>query len=117
MRRVGRKGVWILVLWTLVAGVGTALAIYAGNSMRAPVVHVDQETCDRILPGMTVADVEKIIGGPAGWYDGIRGYNSQDPVHRKGYFPRWVARTGEIVLDLDEDDRITGARFYPISGF
>ena len=76
-------------------------------------VHVDQATCDRIQPGMTKADVEKIIGAPEGWY-GLSAYNSKRPP-KKGYTPTWVARTGEIVVEFDKDHRVASARFFEIS--
>ena len=62
---------------------------------------------------MTVAEVQEIIGGPDGWY-GIRRYHSKRPV-KKGYTPTWVAKSGEIVLDLDQQRRVKSAKFYEVS--
>src|SRR5262245_46919035 len=112
---IARKITAIAVASSLLAVVAAHALIGSKAGSPAATVRVDQETCDRILPGMTVAEVEEIIGGPAGWYDGITGYHSVDPVKRKGSFPRWVARTGEIVLDQDKDGRVTGARYYPVT--
>jgi len=67
MREFERKYAWVLA-----AGIGAVLAVSAGMFRHAmierPSVRIDQATCDPILPGMTLAEVQKIIGGPDGWY-------------------------------------------------
>jgi hypothetical protein len=77
-----------------------------------PVAHIDQSTCDQIRPGMTVGEAEAIIGASPGWYDGVWGIRTNSPGY-KGYKPHWVGNQGEIILDLDEQDRVARAQFYP----
>jgi outer membrane protein assembly factor BamE (lipoprotein component of BamABCDE complex) len=111
MRRIGYTCGCIFVVGLIVA-----LGFRDANLKVLPTfrtVRVDQATCDRILPGMTRAEVEKIIGGPDGWY-GISMYNSKRPP-KKGYIPTWVAKTGEIVVEFDKDRCVTSAKFYEIA--
>jgi hypothetical protein len=92
--------------------VALLLAGVAGVFVCVPLAHIDQPTCDQIQPGMTVAEAEEIIGGKPGWYDGVWGIRTNSPDY-KGYKPCWVGTQGEIILELDKEERIVQARFYP----
>ena len=100
---------WVAFLWR--AGC-VALLVAVGILLCIPVARIDQETCSRIQPGMTLAEAEQIIGAPPGWYDGVREIRTDAP-GRKGGNPYWVGSRGEIVLDLDANDRVVKATFCP----
>jgi len=78
----------------------------------APVARIDQSTCDQIRPGMTLDEAEAIIGAIPGWYDRIWGIQTNSPGY-KGYKPYWVGSQGEIILELDQQNCIAEANFYP----
>jgi hypothetical protein len=78
-----------------------------------PVVTIDQVTCDRIHPGMTVDEVTALVGGPPGWYEGISSIGTNAPAH-KGDYPTWCDSRGEIVLTLDDRGRVAEANYYPV---
>jgi hypothetical protein len=97
----------------LVAVVATLLVV-AGlvTPLCVPAVHIDQATGDRIRPGMTLGEVAAVVGGPPGWYEGVRGMMVSGPPS-KGYDPSWYGGRGVIVVRLDGDDRVAEAGFYP----
>ena len=66
-RRWGRR-TWSIACACLVAAVAIGLVA------RRPVVTLDERTCARLVPGMTLQDVEAVIGGSAGFYDGLEGF-------------------------------------------
>jgi len=76
-----------------------------------PVAEISPETCERIEPGMTEREAFDIVGAPPGWYGGVGGISS-DSLPRKGYKPQWIGSGGEIVVDLDDQGRVTNATFY-----
>ena len=78
-----------------------------------PVVQIDQSASKQIRRGMTVSDAEAIIGGAPGWYDGVSGIRTDAPADKKEYRPTWVGSEGQIIVELDEQGRVAGARFYP----
>jgi hypothetical protein len=95
------------------------LSLAAGVRMvSTPLVSVSQETCDRIVPGMTIAEAQAIIGGPPRWYDGIHsfghGVRRKNP-NESDYRPRWVSSSGEIVIDVDDQNKVLTATFAPIT--
>jgi hypothetical protein len=60
---------------------------------------------------MALEEIEKIIGGPPGWYDGVVGHGTDAPA-RKGAWPSWIGSGGEIMVDMQMDKAIS-ASFYP----
>ena len=83
-----------------------------GYLLSVPVVAVTAATRDAIQPGMTLKEVEAVVGGPPGWYDGISSWNGI-PGHPIGYEPHWVTSTGQLVLEMDANARVTAAIFAP----
>src|SRR5260370_668245 len=70
------------VVWTLLAGTVFALLFW-------PVARIDHKTAQGILPGMTFADVEHIIGASPGWHDGAKGVyvDIGPPFEKDGWLP------------------------------
>jgi hypothetical protein len=102
---------WVLRLAGLIA-----LAVLAGIpfALRQR-VHIDPETCAKIKPGMSLEDVEAIIGGPQGFY-GIVGAGSDAPPMKDCW--NWVSREWEIQVVEDNYKKVKSAKCYrawPIS--
>ncbi len=100
---------WVTAVWRTAC---LALLATGGVLLCVPVARVDREHCARIQAGMSVAEAEKIVGAPTGWYDGVRQIRSDAPA-RRGDRPGWVGSGGEILLDLDAEGRVAKATFYP----
>jgi hypothetical protein len=77
----------------------------------AKTVRIDQETCDKIKPGMTLKEVEDIIGGPPGFY-GVVGVQSEAPSSKDGW--SWVSRRWEIVVHLNNNQKVMRAKCYRV---
>jgi hypothetical protein len=77
----------------------------------ARTVRIDQGTCDQIKPGMTLKEVEDILGGPPGFY-GVTGVQSEAPPSKEGW--SWVSRRWEIVVHLDGNQKVTSAKCYRV---
>jgi hypothetical protein len=77
-----------------------------------PGISIEPETCDKIKPGMTMKEVETILGGTPGFY-GISGVQSVAPARKEGW--RWVSRRWEIVVMLDENKRVKTANCYRVT--
>lgn len=100
---------WIAWALTMVLG---GVALYLINT---PLVHVTQDRCNAIRPGMSLSEVQAIIGGPPRWYDGVMSHGP------KGLFDKdaikklnWVSKDGQIVLDLSPNGGVAAAKFYSI---
>jgi hypothetical protein len=97
---------------TVVGAFVVLLALTAIVLLFIPVVHIDQQTADRIQPGMTADEVAAIIGGPPGYYDGVTDTEWKDneswPKAR-----RWFGRNGEIRVMFDGKGGGTKAAFFP----
>ena len=57
---------WITLLWR---GGCAAVVASACVLLFVPVARIGPESCDRIRPGITVAQAEQVVGAPTGWYD------------------------------------------------
>jgi hypothetical protein len=97
----------------LLPGVGVSLLYW-------PVARIDQSTCDQIQPGMTVSEVEAIIGGPNGWYDGVQAIDTALPdmwptFHREMQrdYLFWIGSQGELIVRQDAQGRVAEAAFHP----
>jgi hypothetical protein len=100
---------WITVLWR---GGCAAVVVSACVLLFVPVARISPQSCDRIRPGMTVAEAEEIVGAPVGWYDGVEQLRLDGPGWR-GDKPYWSGSRGQLVLDVDQDGRVLKAAFYP----
>lgn len=107
MGQFSRMNTRVVVLAS--AGLLVAVAILL---LCVPVVRINKKACDQIRPGITLPEAEEIIGGPPKWYDGVWGIRTDSPGY-KGYRPFWVGSQGEIIVELDEQGRVSNARFYP----
>jgi hypothetical protein len=76
--------------------------------------------CERIREGMSLADVEAVLGGPAGTYAGFR--PCYEPPSRENlrsvpigpiFLRSWTGETGTIVVAFGPDETVLGARFEP----
>jgi hypothetical protein len=77
---------------------------------------IDQETCDRVQPGMSVADVEAILGGPPGNYTGLFFKNDVCiPLTVGGSTSRkqWTGTRGVLIVFFDEQDKVTTSVYFP----
>jgi hypothetical protein len=81
---------------------------------------ISQETCSRINVGMTLAEVETVLGGPAGaytfdrqdWSGGLLGIavpTVKYPYTRKV----WVSDEGGIIVDFDKDQQVVAQNWCP----
>ena len=100
---------WITLLWR---GGCAALVASACVLLFVPVARIGPESCERIRPGMTVAQAARIVGAPTGWYNGVGQMRLDGPGWR-GDKPYWTGSRGQLVLDTDENDRVVKATFYP----
>jgi hypothetical protein len=102
------------ILWSLLIVGGVLLCAFA-LFLSTPLAAIDQETRDRIKAGMTLADVQAIIGGPPGLYDGVWGMRTDAPVFKGAAGRQWVGSRGELFVWLSGfgEARVTGADFYP----
>lgn len=67
-------------------------------ALSRPVVDISPQSCAKIQPYMTGDEVEAIIGGPPGWYDGVRGVQVLNDNHRESKDEAtWTGSRGEIV--------------------
>jgi hypothetical protein len=98
--------------------------VLASAALIVPVADVSRETCSKIQPNMSLNEVEAIIGGPPGWYDGIGGASEDrgnDP-GLKDDGPTWFGsdswgRNGKICLpewQRREGVGVGKAKYYPI---
>lgn len=101
--KISRRKVLVALIFTVLFAVVMALL--------TPCVRVSPGVVEEIKPGMTIKDVEGIIGGPPGWYDGVWGIRSNETVVYKGEGPSWVNARGEIIVHEDDFHKVTGARF------
>ena len=98
--------------WLLPALVAAALVVM-------PVARIDRSTAERIRPGMSLSDVERLVGASHGCHDGIVNYESTAPFHKHGWVPgrpwqqvAWVGTKGEILVSFDAGGKVTSAGFY-----
>src|SRR5262249_58166477 len=64
-----------------------------------------QDNVRRLRPGMTLAEVETLLGGPATWEMDMR---PDDPTEERGYrwLRRWKAEGAAVDVQFFEDGRV-----------
>jgi hypothetical protein len=77
-----------------------------------PARAINRRAMDRITPGMTEDQAEAAVGLRTGWYDGIGGADLNAPDRGKGIMPHWLGMNGELVLIVDDNDRVVRADFH-----
>jgi hypothetical protein len=109
MAQPSRKRFLVYAVAVLLPLASTAIVLLC-----LPVVHIDQSTADKILPGTSFRNAEAIIGGPPGTYDGITSYVSGVPFDKeyKWYKPQWVGNEGVLILELDNGGRVAAVNFW-----
>ena len=105
LRRI-RSGVALAVI--LCVGTGLVLLL-------SPVASITPGTCARIHPGMTRQQVEGIIGGPPGWYDGTTSFQfgASSPMGLGSDGLDWFGSGGDIDVVFDGQERVVKVAFYP----
>ena len=102
---LGTSGVFLLVL------LGAS-----GYWLLCPGWPISQAGCDRISQGMSLADVEVILGRPAG------DYHVHDrpvvvnllPAPAPGLVKKvWIGNDGAVVVHFDRNDRVRHVHFAP----
>jgi hypothetical protein len=90
------------------------LTLVAVTLFAIPVADISPASCARIQAGMRVQDVERIIGAPPGFYDGLGGISTDSPPRKNGYLS-WCGRRGEILVPYDARPPylVQKAGFYP----
>jgi hypothetical protein len=75
---------------------------------------ISQAGCDRIKLGMSLADVEAILGRPAGDYHDRPLVSNLRPGPAPGLVQKvWIENAGAVVVHFDNNDRVMHAHFAP----
>jgi hypothetical protein len=91
---------WLLKRWWFWLGTAFMLGALSTGYLLIPAGRIDRAHCDKIQLGWTHAQVDRLLG---------RGGLGDSP-RRTG----WPDEDGNwIVVDFDDGDRATGARFHP----
>src|SRR5690242_2168211 len=76
-----------------------------------PDLRIAPELCDLVRPGMTAPEVEAVIGGPPGFYEGTVGVS-----YGPGNGPRsdktdqsWTGRRGTVEVQFDDAGKASKA--------
>jgi hypothetical protein len=96
------------------------LTLAAAGLLLTPVVRIDEETAHRIRPGLTMSEVEAIIGASPGWHDGFVGIRASLPGYKSEWLPdvrhnnpeEWFGRNGAILVWFDKQGRVLTATYY-----
>jgi hypothetical protein len=78
-----------------------------------PLVDISSESFSRIEPGMTLEEVERIMGGPEGHYDGMTRWPMTDGLGKGSH--GWYGLAGGFEVHLDGDGRVTRKRLCKIT--
>jgi hypothetical protein len=84
----------------------------------APRDRISESNCELIREGMTLLEVETVLGGPEGaytsdgkdWSMGMLGNGKRQIGHTVQV---WVGDDGGIRIDFDEDERVAIPHWYP----
>lgn len=102
-RRVVR---WLAIASTGLVGVVVVLLFW-------PVARISPEIAALIKPGMTAEQAERIVGAPEGWYDGVGGISTNEPVIKGDHWRAWTGARGTLILSPAQDGRVGAVAFYP----
>ena len=100
------------LLWTGIAA-GLTVALYFLVRPAAPGHNFDRASFEKINKGMTLAEVEAILGAPAGDYT-TRPTISECDVGLGPGEKEWVSDEGAISVWFDPDGRILFTSFSPV---
>lgn len=113
MRTLSRKR-WLLVSGVAVVASGLVAVLFWPR----PDVPVSRARCERVQVGMTLEEVEAVLGGRAGDYRSVE----EQPrlwVETRAYNERnerrvlWEGDDGMFVVTLDTDDKVLYSDFTP----
>jgi hypothetical protein len=79
---------------------------------------IDKDTCDRVQPGMSLAEVEAILGGPPGNYTGFFfGTDASITLTVAGSSNRkqWTGTRGVLLVFFDDQGRVITQMHFPQS--
>src|SRR5437870_3671391 len=98
-----------------------ALGIFVGGWLLQPKPRIDRAAADQIKPGMTLREVEEIIGVPPGDYGVGKGETQptweslQWPFKRPPHTTQeWLGQENAISVWIDDDGKVTGHSFQPV---
>jgi hypothetical protein len=107
--KLWQQKIWIWFIFGAACGVAVSAATFA---LITPCVRISPNVLHEFKPGMTLKEVEAIIGGPQGFYDGITGVQSNAPPWKGDW--SWVGSEGEVVIYPNNAQRVEKASFYSI---
>lgn len=97
--------------------VGGSLLVVTGlvAAMLAwPVARISPGVAAKIRPGMTLEEVERVVGGPPGRYDGVRSVSTNAPfIMGTDGRREWTGEQGTLVVMPDENGCVSDVAFYP----
>ncbi len=105
-----RRLVYTVIL--LIFAIGCYVMLYSDD-------RITQENQSRITPGMTVHEVEQILGGPEGVYVSLwnshGNYPAPAPPKADGVKEQeWLRATGAIWVYFDGNDRVVESQFMEV---
>jgi len=102
--------------WLLGIGVTCALALLVVYVRHRSLLSIDKETCERVQPGMTAAEVEAILGGPPGNYTGVffkKDISVPVTVTASASRQQWAGTHGVLIVFFDEHQRVMSSMYFP----
>jgi hypothetical protein len=114
MTQAVKRSWWWLLGVSAIGLVVVLVVLYARDRC---LLSIDKSTCDRVQLGMSLAEVEVILGGPPGNYTGL--FFKKDvsiPLTVVGGASRkqWTGTRGVLIVFFDEQGRvITSMHFSP----
>jgi hypothetical protein len=110
---VKRSLCWFFTISAICAAVLVVLYVHHRSSLP-----IDKDTCARVERGMTRAEVEAILGGPAGSYTG--GFSQMEisvPLTVVGSASRqqWTGTRGVLIVFFDEHGKVMTSLHFPLT--
>src|SRR5262245_52237781 len=80
-----------------------------------PDLRIAPELCDLMRPDMTAPEVEAVIGGPPGFFEGTIGVSYVPGTGPRSYKTdrAWTGRQGTIEVQFDDTGKATKATWHP----
>jgi hypothetical protein len=112
MTQAVKRSWWLLGVGAICVVV-VLVVLFARDHWLLP---IDQGACDQVQPGMSLAEVEGILGGPPGNYTGLFfKHDVSIPLTVAGSTSRkqWTGTRGVLIVFLDERDRVISSMYFP----
>ncbi len=107
-----KRSLWLFAGITAI-GVAVLLVLYV---RQRSCLSIDKETCDRVQRDMTRAEVEEIVGGPAGDYSGVffrTGIAVPLTVAGSASRQQWTGTQGVLLVFFDEHEKVMSSMYLP----